>query len=159
MGYNIPTPGGGDDEDGSAGPTDHGALTGLVDDDHTQYHNNDRGDARYWALSTDLATQVELLAEATLARNGDNISSGTVADVRIASTIARLAALGTAAVVNTGTTSGTVPLLGASGVLAIGRLATGTPDGTKFVRDDGTLAAPPGGGSSFGFSTHVLYGG
>jgi hypothetical protein len=31
-----------------------------------------------------------------------------------------------------------------SGVLAIGRLATGTPDGTKFVRDDGTLAVPPG---------------
>jgi hypothetical protein len=29
-----------------------------------------------------------------------------------------------------------------SGVLAIGRLATGTPDGTKFVRDDGTLATP-----------------
>ena len=29
-----------------------------------------------------------------------------------------------------------------SGVLAIGRLATGTPDGTKFVRDDGTLVTP-----------------
>lgn len=35
-----------------------------------------------------------------------------------------------------------------SGVLAIGRLATGTPDGTKFVRDDGTLAVPGGGGYS-----------
>lgn len=34
-----------------------------------------------------------------------------------------------------------------SGVLAIARLATGTPDGTKFVRDDGTLAVPAGGGS------------
>lgn len=33
-----------------------------------------------------------------------------------------------------------------SGVFNIARLATGTPDGTKFVRDDGTLAAPPGGG-------------
>jgi hypothetical protein len=33
-----------------------------------------------------------------------------------------------------------------SGVLAIARLATGTPDGTKFVRDDGTLATPSGGG-------------
>jgi hypothetical protein len=29
-----------------------------------------------------------------------------------------------------------------TGVLAIARLATGTPDGTKFVRDDGTLATP-----------------
>jgi len=54
--------------------------------------------------------------------------------------------LGTAAVVNTGTANGTVPLLGASGTLAVARLATGTPDGTKFVRDDGTLAVPPGGG-------------
>lgn len=32
-----------------------------------------------------------------------------------------------------------------SGVLPISRIATGTPDGTKFVRDDGTLATPPGG--------------
>jgi hypothetical protein len=29
------------------GATDHGALTGLADDDHTQYHNDTRGDARY----------------------------------------------------------------------------------------------------------------
>ncbi|MFC5947084.1 hypothetical protein ACFQH9_02175 [Pseudonocardia lutea] len=35
------TPGGG-------GVTDHGALTGLGDDDHTQYLNNTRGDARYY---------------------------------------------------------------------------------------------------------------
>jgi hypothetical protein len=33
---------------GAAGVTDHGALTGLADDDHTQYHNNTRGDARYY---------------------------------------------------------------------------------------------------------------
>ena len=29
------------------GVTDHGLLTGLADDDHPQYHNNARGDARY----------------------------------------------------------------------------------------------------------------
>ena len=28
--------------------TDHGALNGLADDDHTQYHNDTRGDARYY---------------------------------------------------------------------------------------------------------------
>lgn len=33
-----------------------------------------------------------------------------------------------------------------AGVFPIARLATGTPDGTKFVRDDGTLAVPAGGG-------------
>ncbi|MCP4937331.1 MAG: hypothetical protein GY927_24760 [bacterium] len=27
---------------------DHGSITGLGDDDHTQYHNNARGDARYY---------------------------------------------------------------------------------------------------------------
>lgn len=32
------------------GVTDHGALTGLGDDDHPQYHNNARGDARYSQL-------------------------------------------------------------------------------------------------------------
>lgn len=32
---------------GGGGSSDHGALTGLSDDDHTQYHNNARGDARY----------------------------------------------------------------------------------------------------------------
>lgn len=40
---NIFVPGGG----GEGGVTDHGELTGLADDDHTQYHNNARGDARY----------------------------------------------------------------------------------------------------------------
>lgn len=31
----------------ASGVTDHGALTGLADDDHGQYHNDARGDARY----------------------------------------------------------------------------------------------------------------
>lgn len=33
------------------GGTDHGALTGLADDDHAQYHNDARGDARYSVLA------------------------------------------------------------------------------------------------------------
>ena len=32
--------------DGSA--VDHGTLAGLAGDDHTQYHNDARGDARYY---------------------------------------------------------------------------------------------------------------
>ncbi len=32
------------------GTIDHGSLAGLADDDHTQYHNNTRGDARYSPL-------------------------------------------------------------------------------------------------------------
>lgn len=34
-----------------SGVTDHGALTGLSDDDHPQYHNDARGDARYSLLA------------------------------------------------------------------------------------------------------------
>lgn len=37
-------------ESGGGGVTDHGALTGLADDDHTQYQTEARGDARYAAL-------------------------------------------------------------------------------------------------------------
>lgn len=37
---------------GSGGTTDHGTLDGLTDDDHTQYHNNTRGDDRYPTLAT-----------------------------------------------------------------------------------------------------------
>ena len=36
---------------GGGGVTDHGLLTGLGDDDHTQYLNNTRGDLRYAALA------------------------------------------------------------------------------------------------------------
>ena len=32
------------------GTIDHGSLAGLADDDHTQYLNNARGDARYSQL-------------------------------------------------------------------------------------------------------------
>jgi len=33
---------------GGGGGTDHGNLSGLADDDHLQYHNDARGDARYY---------------------------------------------------------------------------------------------------------------
>lgn len=37
--------------EGGSGVTDHGALTGLSDDDHPQYLNNARGDVRYYTKS------------------------------------------------------------------------------------------------------------
>lgn len=43
--------GSGDIAISGSGVTDHGALTGLADDDHTQYHNDARGDARYAQIS------------------------------------------------------------------------------------------------------------
>lgn len=50
---------------GSSGVTDHGLLTGLADDDHTQYFNTARGDARY------LQTSRTLTAGAGLTGGGD----------------------------------------------------------------------------------------
>ncbi len=41
---------------GGAGVTDHGALAGLGDDDHTQYHNDARGDARYYQKTEHIST-------------------------------------------------------------------------------------------------------
>lgn len=44
------------------GVTDHGALTGLTDDDHSQYHNDARGDARYYTqaqINTSLSGKVD----------------------------------------------------------------------------------------------------
>lgn len=40
-----------DTPSGGGGTSDHGALTGLADDDHTQYHTDARGDARYYTQS------------------------------------------------------------------------------------------------------------
>ena len=52
----------------SVGGIDHGGLAGLADDDHSQYHNNIRGDARYYTetelnagqLDTRYYTETEL---------------------------------------------------------------------------------------------------
>lgn len=45
--------------------------------------------------------------------------------------------------------------LGAGGLVPVAQLGSGTPDGTKFLRDDGTFAVPAGGGG--GASKDSLY--
>lgn len=57
----VVAPGGG----GGGGTSDHGALLGLADDDHPQYHNDSRGDARYLRLTGGTLTG-NLLAPATI---------------------------------------------------------------------------------------------
>jgi len=41
---------------GGGGVTDHGVLTGLGDDDHSQYHNDARGDVRYYRINFETLT-------------------------------------------------------------------------------------------------------
>jgi len=63
---------------GGPGVTDHGALTGLDDDDHPQYLTQARGDARYYT-STEVDAQVA--AEAGLRAVADSTLDGRLAAV------------------------------------------------------------------------------
>lgn len=78
---NIFVPGG-----GSGGVTDHGELTGLADDDHSQYHNNARGDARYSLLGhTHTIANVSGL-QTELDGKADDIHTHTISQVTDLST-------------------------------------------------------------------------
>lgn len=61
---------------------DHGALTGLTDDDHTQYLNNTRGDARYYTKA-----QTDSADAGRVAKSGDimtgNLSMQNWDNVRV----------------------------------------------------------------------------
>lgn len=60
---------GGEPGGGGEGVTDHGALTGLSDDDHPQYLTNARGDARYYTKSV---ADTMLSAKADTSHNHDD---------------------------------------------------------------------------------------
>lgn len=132
---NPPPPGGG----GGGGATD---LEGLSDVDltspvvgHVLRHDgtqfiNVLGTTHFDSAGAASTAQAFAIARAN--------HTGTQA-------VGTITGLGTAATVNTGTSSGDLPLLSTGGRLPIARVASGTPDGTKFVRDDGTLVAPSGG--------------
>lgn len=69
---------------GGGGVSDHGALTGLADDDHTQYFNITRGDARYAAFGSDAflkafgAAPEELFTGARTLNSDDVVTSSPV---------------------------------------------------------------------------------
>ena len=67
---------------GGGGVTDHGALTGLADDDHTQYHNDARGDARYAGIGHDHDADYAAISHNHAA---SAITSGTIATARLGS--------------------------------------------------------------------------
>ena len=60
---------------GGGGVKHHGALTGLADDDHTQYHTDARGDVRYYTKA---------LADAALAAHtGDSSAAHTASAISV----------------------------------------------------------------------------
>lgn len=73
----------------SVGTVDHGALIGLSDDDHTQYHNDTRGDARYFTQSqvtTALNLKADLASPALTGNPTAPTQSGGNNSTRIATT-------------------------------------------------------------------------
>lgn len=134
------------------GVSDHGALTGLADDDHGLYALADgtRGSFATEAQGSlaDTATQPSDLGTSAA------LDVGTTAGTVAAGDDARLSNARTPTAHATSHQDGGADELAldaaqiTSGQLDIARVASGTPDGTKFVRDDGVLATPAGGGGA-----------
>ncbi len=114
---------------GGGGVTDHGALTGLADDDHPHYHNNARGDARYTPI-----------APATLGVNATADTTNRLAVASAASLFNHTGTGGHQVKVNKATASDTASFLfqtGFSGRAEIG--TTGDDDFHFKVSADGAI--------------------
>jgi hypothetical protein len=76
---------------GTSGVTDHGALTGLTDDDHPQYATQARGDARYLQLANNLSDLTNAAAARTAldaaqtahVHAAADVTSGVMAQARL----------------------------------------------------------------------------
>lgn len=68
-----------------SGVSDHGGLSGLADDDHTQYHTDARGDARYSLLGHTHVLANITNAGTMAAQNANNvaITGGSVQNVNL----------------------------------------------------------------------------
>jgi hypothetical protein len=65
---------------GGGGSSDHGALSGLADDDHSQYHNDTRGDARYLKLADASETIDDRVSSLLVAGDGVTLTYNDGAD-------------------------------------------------------------------------------
>ena len=151
---------------GGAGVTDHGLLSGLTDDDHPQYHTDERGDLRYVPLARTvtagngltgggaLSANISLALASSAAGAGLAFSAGVLSvnpgegleietdNIGLASSVAGDGLTYAAGVLNVG--AGTLITVAAD---AVG-LSSGSPyqmlvtnvSGTPFYRDILTVA-------------------
>ena len=169
---------------GGGGVTDHGALTGLADDDHLLYHTDTRGDTRYYTKSqvdTSLSGKANtghthVTSEVTgldTALSGKQPLATVLTNTTAAFTTAqetKLAGIASGAQVNVPTnlsyTDATRVLASDTGtdvtlpLVTTGNagLAPASGGGTaNFLRADGTWATPSGGGgiNNHGYSVMV----
>jgi hypothetical protein len=76
-----------------------------------------------------------------------DVGLGNVDNTSNATERATVRTLTNATINGTNNTLSNLPAGGIAGVIPIANLATGTPNGAKFIRDDGTLQSPPGTGT------------
>ena len=143
---------------------DHGTLAGLGDDDHAQYHNNARGDARYDALGAAAAAvsahagaadpHPTYLTAAEGAAAFDALGAAAAAQAASQPLDADLTAI--AALSTTTFGRALLALADAAALTALSNVATSAFKGlapasgggtANFLRADMTWAAPGGGGS------------
>lgn len=111
------------------GVTDHGALTGLSDDDHPQYLNNARGDARYFTqaqVTTSLAAKQDTAAKGALNGYAGLDATGKVPTSQLPSSLALVAQSKGVAIYNTGSSSYPARPVGYASVEWIGPVDPGT---------------------------------
>ena len=162
---------------GGSGVTDHGALTGLADDDHPQYITHTEGDAAYQPLDADLTAIAALtttahgrglLDDADAAASRASIGAAPTASPTFTGTVtvpdqsfslAKLVNIATARILGrvSGGSGVTEELTGTQATTlldvftsALKGLVPASGGGTSnFLRADGTWNAPGGGSSAW----------
>jgi hypothetical protein len=124
----------------SGGVSDHGALTGLTDDDHTQYHNDARGDARYPLQTRSVSTQHSLTGGGDLSANRTLSLVGDVASPGNNMVYATNSSGVRGWLANNAHTHSAADVT--SGVFNVARLGLGTGTNLNYLRGDGAWATP-----------------